>query len=72
VAKNQGRPPANCQQGTKALCPATHKELNPANKHINELRSEASQLNLQKRWEALANTSKDLEPEDPAKLYPHS
>lgn len=31
----------------KTLSPATHQKLNPVKNHINELRSEASQLSLQ-------------------------
>lgn len=52
-----GRSPANSWWGTNALCPVTHKELNAANKHINELRSEASQSNLPDKTVILANTS---------------
>lgn len=41
---------ANSQQGTKALSPATHNELNLTPNHINKLRREPSEETL-----ALAN-----------------
>lgn len=56
MAKNR-EVPSNSWWGTNALCPVTHKELNAANKHINELRSEASQSNLPDKTVILANTS---------------
>ena len=42
VAGNCGGPLANSQQGTKALCPIAHKELNLAKIHTSELRSGSS------------------------------
>lgn len=39
---NCGRPPAKSQQGTEALSPTAHMELNPANDHVNELGNRVS------------------------------
>lgn len=53
MARNWGRPPANSQQGTEALCPTLHKELNPANSHLSY--SSLPQHVRKQAWEKLVS-----------------